>query len=192
MRGHARVRISGSDASTNVTIYSVGSVNVVDQSIIKPGEVYDGVADLAELEIVSNAETPSGSVFGGIRAGNASFWAHAGRVGIYAPRVHVQNVVRIAEVQAFDEASPALVFGQNSQFVELEVADGGTLVQPNERLIAVDYQFSLRRLPPPDGTGISYPFVEDSPGTPGTYGYRYFLGPDGARLLWVVAPPASS
>lgn len=180
MRGHARIQISGSNASSNVSVFSVGPGNAVNQSIIKAGEVYDSIADVAEIEIVADSENPNGSGFGGIRAANANFWAHAGRAGIYAPRVHVQNVVRIGDMQAFDDASPALVFGRNSQFVELSVAEGGTLVQPNERLIAVDYQFSILFL------GYDGPiyFGPIPPGGP--WSARYFTGPDGEPLLWVV------
>ncbi len=181
MRGHARIRISGTNASSNVTIFSVGAGNVVNQSIIKPGEVYDGFADLAELEIVPDSENPNGAVFGGIRAGNANFWAHEGRTGIHASNVHVQTVVRIGDMQAFDNASPALVFGRNSQFVELDVAEDGTLVQPNGRLIAVDYQFSILF------RGYDGPiYIWPGPPPYAPWSSRYFTGPDGEHLLWIV------
>lgn len=178
MRGHARIRITGSDASTSVAVFSVGPANAVNQAIIKAGEIYDGMADIAEIEMVADPANPNGSNFGGIWAGNASFWAHSGRTGIYAPNVHVQNIVRIADLSAFDTASPALVFGR-SQFGVLEVTTG-TLAQQNERLIQVgDYRFGISFL----SGGIVF-VVPPSPGMGGSY--WYLTGHDGTPLLWVV------
>lgn len=156
MRGLATIKISGSDASTQLTVYSVGTRTAINQGLFRPDVVYDGYADIALIQIIATPESPFGSTFGGIRAGNTRFWAAKGYTGIYAPSVHVQSRVIISDVSAYDSATPALVFGRLSQFSLLEVA-GGSLHQPNGRAIVTDGFGGVVMMPASSSHGVPLP-----------------------------------
>jgi hypothetical protein len=104
--------------------------------------------------------------------------------------VHVQDVARIADLSAYSSASPALVFGEHSQFGQLEVISGD-LRQENQRLIQADYQFGIAFLSAPSGPIVFLPYDWTMPGPIGVGSYHYFIGHDGTRLLWVVRPSTS-
>ena len=143
VRGHASLAIHGSNATSNISTFSVGpGTPGVNPTLFPDGMVYDGIADLALLTIAANPDTAAGAAFGGIRMGNAHFSARSGDTGIHAPGVQVQNVVRIGDVTAFEDAMPRLWFGSNSTFQTVEVT-GGDLVQPNGRLIQAGYCFTI-------------------------------------------------
>lgn len=135
MRGHASIAITGADATTNVSVFSVGRINAVNQTLFRDGVTYDGFADIARIEIVAATMQRDGtSAFGGIRAGNVRFFATEGITGIYAPAVRVQGPVIVGDVAAYDDAIPVLWFDDGSQFGRLSVA-GGSLLQPNGQAI---------------------------------------------------------
>lgn len=138
MRGHATLVITTPDATTNVSCFSVGRANAVNQSLFLDNVTYDGVADIAVLQISADSANPGGfSTFGGIRMGNTQFYALSGWIGVQAERVNVQGPVVIGDVTAYDKADPFLLFGVASQFTTLTVA-GGDLFQPNGRPIQID------------------------------------------------------
>lgn len=141
MRGHASILITGSDSSTNLSVYSLGKETMQNTAILRDDVIYDGWADIALIQIKPNPVVAGGSAFGSIRAGNVHFSARSGDTGIYAPGVHVQGVVVVGEVSAFDDAIPRLWFGTNSQFGAIVIA-GGDLLQPNGRLIQIHYTMS--------------------------------------------------
>jgi hypothetical protein len=137
MRGHASLTIAGCDATTNISVFSVGRCNAVNQSLFPAGVTYDGIADLARLTIVTDPSNPGGiSTFGGIRMGNAQFYESRGTTGIVANNVNVQGPVIIGDVSALLDATPMLIFGVGSQFATLTVA-GGDLFQQNGRAIVI-------------------------------------------------------
>ncbi|WP_044891474.1 hypothetical protein [Opitutus terrae] len=136
MKGHASVTIAGSNATTNVTIFSVGTLTAQNQAIFRAGEMYDGIADLARLTIVADPASASGSTFGAIRTGNVQFWHHVGNVGILAANVQVQGPVVLCDLWTLETANPVLTFGTVSQFPALLVA-GGDLSQPGGKRILV-------------------------------------------------------
>lgn len=160
MRGHASIEISGSDSTTNISIFSVGRKNAVMPPLFRDDVTYDGVADVALLTIKADPANPNGSIFGGIRAGNARFWATEGRTGIYAPRVQVQDVVRIGDLNAHEEAWPVLLFGPNSQFGSVDVF-GGSMVQLNNHPIEVEYQAAFALLGGETSAGIVLPAPQE-------------------------------
>ena len=51
MRGHASLRIDGPDATTNLSVFSVGRLTAVNQALFRSDVPYDGFADLAVVEI---------------------------------------------------------------------------------------------------------------------------------------------
>lgn len=136
MRGHASITISGSDASTNLSIFSVGRLTAINRGLFRDDIVYDGFADLARVEILRDQNNPFGSVFGSIRTGNVHFFATQGNTGIYVPDVQLQTAVIVGDISAYDDATPMLWFGTSSQFGSVVVA-GGDLEQPNGRPIQI-------------------------------------------------------
>jgi hypothetical protein len=143
MRGHASITITVADATTNISVFSVGRCNAVNQALFPAGVTYDGLADIARLTITADPANPGGfSNFGGIRLGNAHLFHTTGNVGIVANNVNVQGPVIIGDLEALADAVPLLVFGAGSQFATLTVA-GGDLFQPNGRAIATSGFFSF-------------------------------------------------
>ena len=143
MKGHASLTIVGSDATTAIGIYSVGTLTALNPALFRTGEMYDGIADLQSLTIVANPLNPNGSTFGGIWAGNAHFWGTSGVVGIIATKVQVQDIVVIGDLWAIDTATPMLTVGSASQFGAVTIA-GGDLSQPNGKPIqATGYAYGV-------------------------------------------------
>lgn len=127
-KGRARFKITDAKSDTWFSVFSLGSLNVVNASLLKDGETYDGIADVASLEIINSEE------MGGILAGNAVFSDNKLNVGISAIGVRVLNRVIIGDIDAKETAFPVLSFDPGSQFGQLIVA-GGDLVQTNETAI---------------------------------------------------------
>lgn len=128
MKGHAGITISGANKDSHVSVFSVGRATAVNQSLFREGVRYDGVADLAYIAIQSG-----GFPFGGVRAGNASFWATRGVTGIYAPGAFDINPVYICDIIATEEATPMLVV-PHARDIRIT---GGDLHQVNGRPVTV-------------------------------------------------------
>lgn len=133
-QGLASFTISGSDASTNFSVWTVGTGTAhggAASSLFATGLTGgDHDADIQRLTIVADPANTNGSLFGGIRMANATFGGASGVVGISAANVQVQDVVRIGDIDASGSATPTLVFGDKSQFVSVDVS-GGDLAQTN-------------------------------------------------------------
>jgi hypothetical protein len=157
MKGHAVIEIEGSDASSQLAVFSVGTANAVNAALFRAGEMYDGIADLALVHIKPDPINPNGSAFGGLRLGNVHFWRARDRTGIYAPNVHVQGGVRVHNVTAYDDATPVIWFGRNSQFGSVEIL-GGDLVQPNAQPIGSgSYVYSVNAQAGATSHGVPLP-----------------------------------
>jgi hypothetical protein len=129
----------------------------VNQSLFRGDVTYQGVANLALLEIQPDANAPVGQAnFGGIRMGNVQFFSTHAFTGIYAPDVNVQTTATIGDVSAYDDATPALLFGDASQFGTLTVA-GGDLQQPNGRAIQTKGFAGLALVPGTSSVGVFLP-----------------------------------
>lgn len=149
VKGLASFTIQGSDATTNLSVFTVGTGtannganNPIFSDAAKQGG--DHLADVARVTVVADPSNPNGSTFGGIRAGNAVFSADSGVVGVSAANVQIQNRVIIGDINAKGSATPTLVFGTASQFGDVYVAGGG-LVSENGKPInnSNSYNFSL-------------------------------------------------
>lgn len=159
VQGVASFSIQGSDATTNFLVFSVGKDNAVNQALFD--DTHTGgnhTADVARITIVADPSNPNGSIFGGIRAGNAVFTAESGVVGITAAKVQVQDIVRIGDIDAKGSATPALVFGVDSQFGSVEIA-GGDLLQTNGKAInnSGSYAFQIAAIAGTDSSGTTLP-----------------------------------
>ncbi|MEO5958296.1 MAG: immunoglobulin domain-containing protein [Opitutaceae bacterium] len=127
MKGHARIIIDGAEATSHVSIFSVGKITAVDQSLFRSNVTYDGMADIASLTI----HTLYGQ-FGGVRTANASYFANAGYTGLYAPGVEFDRVY-IGDINASDTASPTFTV-RISHATEIH---GGDALQSNNRWVQV-------------------------------------------------------
>lgn len=128
VKGHAGIVIAGADATTNVSIFTVGRKTAVNQALFRADATYDGVADLAYLAIIS-----TDGRFGGVRAANASFWATRGITGLYAPGVTFTGPVYVGDIGARDNALPMLMTGPAA---DLRIT-GGDLLQANAQAVQI-------------------------------------------------------
>jgi hypothetical protein len=148
MTGHAGLVITGANATTNVSVFSVGRITAVDQSIFRDDVNYDGTADLAFIAILS-----SNGKFGGLRAGNGNFWATRGYTGIYAPNVSFTGPVYVGEITATENATPVLLLGSAS---DVRIT-GGDLSQTNGQAVQVSGFTQLRFVDGMRSTGLLEP-----------------------------------
>lgn len=163
LQGHARIFFVGTDARSNLSIFTVGRLTAFDPTgawdiarpasetnnplananpLFIPGMDYDGVADLAALALAS-----TDGAFGGLRAGDAAFFASAGRTGVFAPDVAFAGPVVLHDITAFTDATPVLETGAVAG--GSVVIAGGSLEQANQRALQIG---GLARLLFRDGT----------------------------------------
>ncbi len=137
MKGHANLVIAGADETTNVSVFSVGRANAVNQALFKDGVVYNGFADIASIAILS-----PDNKFAGVRTANATYYATKGLTGLYAPGVQFVGVdatnpalapVFIGDINAFDAATPAILLGAAAN----TSINGGDLLQTNGAAVQV-------------------------------------------------------
>ena len=148
MKGHAGIVITGADETTNVSVFSVGRANAVNQALFRDDVTYDGWADIAFVAI----ESTDGK-FGGVRTADASYYASKGLTGIYAPGVQITGPVYLGELAGFDAAEAELVFGATSA---VEVT-GGSLAQPNGGAVEVSGISELKFVDGTSSAGVLAP-----------------------------------
>ncbi len=147
MKGHPAIVITGADETTNISVFSVGAITAVNQSLFK-SVTYDGMADVAYIAISS-----TNGKFGGIRTANASFFATKGFTGIYAPGVTFTGPVYLGDINAFDQATPVLILGSAS---DVRVT-GGDLLQTNASPVQVSGFTSVRFVDGSTSHGVIIP-----------------------------------
>jgi hypothetical protein len=135
MRGHAGITVTGADETTNLSIFSVGSITATNQALFRTDVSYDGMADVAFVAIASQ-----NGKFGGLRAANASFNHTRGVTGVYAPNVIFTGPVFLHDINGYDNATAMLVIGSAT---ETRVT-GGDLLQANSRAVKVKGVTQLR------------------------------------------------
>ena len=127
-QGKPTVVLVGADASTHMSIYSVGRLN--NPGVTLPDIPYDGWADVRALGVVS-----ADKALGGLYLGNVAFGAGAGPVGIVATTVRSVGTVRLHDVAATGDGWPHLRFAADGR-VQVAIA-GGSLAQDNGRPVDV-------------------------------------------------------
>src|SRR5690606_10239222 len=100
MKGHATIEITGANETSHLSIFSVGRITAINQSLFHDDVSYDGIADIALVTIAS-----TNGKFGGVRTGNVSYFSHTGFTGIYAPGVDLMALY-VHDVSASDDAVP--------------------------------------------------------------------------------------
>ncbi len=135
VKGHPTIRVEGADENIFLSIFTVGSINAVNQALFPEGEEYDAMADVALLEITNSTG------FGGILCANTRFSGSTGKVGIEAPGIPVSVRVLVGDINASGDAVPYLLFGRGSFWVAAPNSGlritGGDLVQTNGASIVV-------------------------------------------------------
>ena len=135
MKGQARIVIAGANETTNLSVFSVGTLINPNPSLYQSGTTYDGLADIASISILS----PNGK-FAGLRSANASYFATRGLTGIFAPGVQFSGPVFVENINAFDTAIPVLLLGAAAD----TRITGGDLLQANAQPIQVSGLTQLR------------------------------------------------
>jgi outer membrane protein assembly factor BamB len=129
VRGRPSVVIEGADAGTFFSIFTVGSINAVNQALFPEGVVYDAEADVTLVEVINS------SGMGGLLLSNTFFSADTGKTGVDAEGVPVAVRLTVGDIDASNNATPHLLFGPGSftvaaQFPGLRIT-GGDLMQSN-------------------------------------------------------------
>ena len=135
VKWHPTIRVEGADENTFLSIFTVGSINALNQALFPEGEEYNAMADVALLEITNSTG------FGGILCANTRFSGSTGKVGIKAPGKPVSVRVLVGDIDASGDAVPYLLFGTGSFWVAAPNSGlritGGDLVQTNGASIVV-------------------------------------------------------
>ena len=129
MKGQAAIVVGGVDATTNLSIFSVGRANAVNQALFRSEVAYDGMADISLVAIA-----PASGAIGGVRTANARYTGSSGLVGVYAPRVAISGPLFIGNVAASGAGVPVIVTGSAG---DVRIT-GGSLQEPNGAAVQVD------------------------------------------------------
>jgi uncharacterized protein (DUF1800 family) len=135
MKGHARIVLAGANETTNLSIFSVGTLINANPALYKTGVTYEGLASIASVAILS-----TDGKFAGLRSANGSYFATRGVTGIYAPGVQFGGPVFVGDVSAFDAATPMLYVGS----AEDARVTGGDFVQANSQSVQLSGISQLR------------------------------------------------
>ncbi len=133
--GKPSVVIDGADANTFFSIFTVGSINAVNQALFPEGQVYDAQADVTLVEVVNSTG------MGGMQLSNTTFSGSTGKVGVDARGVPIAVRLTVGDIDADGDAVPHLLFGEGSFTVAagnpgLRIT-GGDLSQTNGAAVVV-------------------------------------------------------
>ncbi len=133
--GKPSVIIDGADANTFFSIFTVGSINAVNQALFPEGQVYDAQADVKLVEVVNSTG------MGGMQLSNTAFSGSDGKVGVDARGVPIAVRLTVGDIDASGDAVPHLLFGEGSFTVPagnpgLRIT-GGDLMQTNGAAVVV-------------------------------------------------------
>ena len=149
LRGHAGIILTDANATTNLTVFSVGrAVPGSNPALYRDDVTYDGMAGLAFIAITS-----TDGQFGGLRAANANFYATRGLTGVYAPDVRFSGPVFVGEITAVDDATPVLRIGSGG---DVRIT-GGDLSQSNNRAVQVSGISQLKFTAGSSSHGTNFP-----------------------------------
>lgn len=149
LRGHAGIILTGANATTNLTVFSVGrAVAGSNPALYRDDVTYDGMAGIAFIAITS-----TDGQFGGLRAANANFYATRGLTGVYAPDVRFSGPVFVGEITAVDDATPVLRLGSGG---DVRIT-GGDLAQSNNRAVQVSGIAQLKFTAGSSSHGTNFP-----------------------------------
>ena len=133
--GKPSVVIDGANSNTFFSIFTVGSINAVNQALFPEGQVYDAEADVTLVEVVNSTG------IGGMQLSNTVFSGNTSDVGVVARGVPIAVRLTVGDIDANGNAVPHLLFGDGSFTVAagnpgLRIT-GGDLAQSNGASIVV-------------------------------------------------------
>ena len=133
--GKPSVVIDGADANTFFSIFTVGSINAVNQALFPEGQVYDAQADVTLVEVINSTG------MGGMQLSNTAFSGSTGKTGVDARGVPIAVRITVGDIDASGDAIPHLLFGEGSFTVPagnpgLRIT-GGDLAQTNGASVVV-------------------------------------------------------
>ena len=133
--GKPSVVIDGADSSTFFSIFTVGSINAVNQALFPEGQVYDAQADVTLVEVINSTG------MGGMQLSNTVFSGSTGKTGVDARGVPIAVRITVGDIDADGDAVPHLLFGDGSFTVPagnpgLRIT-GGDLAQTNGASVVV-------------------------------------------------------
>jgi hypothetical protein len=154
MKGTPTITIAGADQTSNLGIFSVGSVTG-NPAVLKSGVTYDGFANVALITISS-----ANGQFGGVRIGNALLAGSSGNVGLVATGVNFTGPIVIGDIDASGTASPKFLTGTVAGLAgfpgEIRIA-GGDLLQTNGRALEFGTATGVRMGAGTNAHGVSLP-----------------------------------
>jgi hypothetical protein len=154
MKGRPTITIQGATEASNLGIFSVGAITG-NVAVLKPGTIYNGLADVALVNIAS-----ANGRFGQMTTGNVRFSAASGDVGLNAPGVNFDRQVVIGDIDATGSANPKLVTGAVGGLAgfagEIRIA-GGDLLQANAKPIEYGTALAVRMGAGTDSHGTALP-----------------------------------
>ena len=106
--GKPSVVIDGADANTFFSIFTVGSINAVNQALFPEGQIYDAQADVTLVEVVNSTG------MGGMQLSNTVFSGSTGKVGVDARGLPIAVRLTVGDIDADGDAVPHLLFGEGS------------------------------------------------------------------------------
>ena len=133
--GKPSVVIDGANSSTFFSIFTVGSINAVNQALFPEGQVYDAQADVTLVEVINSTG------MGGMQLSNTVFSGSTGRIGVDVRGVPIAVRLTVGDIDASGDAVPHLLFGSGSFTIPagnpgLRIT-GGDLAQTNSASIVV-------------------------------------------------------
>ena len=133
--GKPSVVIDEADSSTFFSIFTVGSINAVNQALFPEGQVYDAQADVTLVEVINSTG------MGGMQLSNTVFSGSTGKTGVDARGVPIAVRITVGDIDADGAAVPHLLFGDGSFTVPasnpgLRIT-GGDLAQTNGASVVV-------------------------------------------------------
>ena len=108
VKGRPSFVIENADINTFFSLFTVGSINAVNQALFPPGEVYDAQSDASLVQIVNS------TAMGGIQCANVKFSGSSGQVGIDARGVPIAVRATVGDIDASGSAAPVLIAGEGS------------------------------------------------------------------------------
>ena len=134
--GKASIVIEGADSSTFFSVFTVGSINAVNQALFPEDQAYDAIADIKLVEVINSTG------FGGMQFANVRFSGSTGKVGVDARDVPIAVRLTVFAINASGSATPYLLFGEGSFTVPASNSGlritGGDLYQSNvAKIVAI-------------------------------------------------------
>ena len=134
--GRPSVVIEDADANTFFSIFTVGRINAVNQTLFPDGVVFDAQADVTLVEVINSTG------IGGMQLSNTVFSASTGKTGVNAEGITIGVRLTVGDIDASGDAVPHLLFGTGSftlpavGMTGLRIT-GGDLLQTNGASIVV-------------------------------------------------------